>query len=122
MLEKLGLQGDPRFASQWDRSCWAEQHQHFTELFASRTRAQWCELMEGTDVCFAPVLAPHEAAEHPHLMARETYFTRDELLQTRVAPRFNGQVVTPGEVPSAGEHTGQILAALDAKASVWQSD
>ncbi|MNG38173.1 hypothetical protein D3C84_1257690 [compost metagenome] len=67
------------------------------------------------------MLAPHEAAEHPHLVARDTYFTRDNLLQTRVAPRFNGEVVTPGEVPEVGEHTGQILAALDAKASVWHS-
>ncbi|MDN7139863.1 CoA transferase [Pseudomonas sp. JQ170] len=121
LLEKLGLQGDSRFASQWDRGLWPEQRQHFTELFASRVRDYWCALLEGTDVCFAPVLAPHEAATHPHLLARETYFTRDELLQTRVAPRFNGQVVTPGEVPKPGAHTEQVLAALDAKASVWKT-
>ncbi|MFQ6574037.1 CaiB/BaiF CoA transferase family protein [Pseudomonas sp. UM16] len=120
LLEKLGLQGDARFTTQWDRKRWPEQRQHFTELFASRPRAFWCALMEGTDACFAPVLAPHEAAEHPHLVARETYFTRDDLLQTRVAPRFNNQVVTPGAVPQAGEHTAQIQAALDAHASVWQ--
>ncbi|MNF46207.1 E-cinnamoyl-CoA:R-phenyllactate CoA transferase [compost metagenome] len=123
LLEKLGLQGDSRFVWQWDRRFWKEQHQLLTELIASQSRAHWCELLEGTDVCFAPVLAPHEAAGHPHNVARSTWFERDDLLQTTVAPRFNGEVVTPGGVPSPGEHTEQVMAALNAKTkrSVWQS-
>ncbi|MNN67786.1 hypothetical protein D3C81_1834420 [compost metagenome] len=74
-------------------------------------------------MCFAPVLPPGDAAQHPHNVARGTWFERDGLLQTAVAPRFNGEVVTPGRVPSPGEHTDQVMAALDAKArrSVWQS-
>ncbi|UVE16031.1 CoA transferase [Pseudomonas sp. LS44] len=122
LLEKLGLQNDARFAKQWDRSRWAELHQFFTELFASQSRQHWCALFEGTDVCFAPVLGPREAAQHPHNVARGVYFERDGLLQTRVAPRFDGEVVTPGAIPAAGEHTAQILAALsDPASSVWQS-
>ncbi|MCW8279092.1 CoA transferase [Pseudomonas sp. PCH199] len=123
LLEKLGLQGDSRFVWQWDRRHWKQQHQHFTELFASKTRAHWCDLFEGTDACFAPVLPPHEAALHPHNKARGTWFERDGLLQTAVAPRFNGEVVTPGEIPSPGEHTEQIMGMLNApsKGSVWRS-
>jgi alpha-methylacyl-CoA racemase len=123
LLEKLGLQADSRFVWQWDRRFWKEQHQHFTELFSSKTRAHWCELLEGSDVCFAPVLAPSEAALHPHNTARETWFERDGLLQTAVAPRFNGEVVQPASVPKTGEHTEQIMGILNspAKGSVWQS-
>ncbi|WP_218510795.1 CaiB/BaiF CoA-transferase family protein [Variovorax sp. dw_308] len=121
LLEKLGLRDDPRFAGkQWDRARWGEMQAHFTELFASRTRDEWSALLEGTDVCFGPVLSPPEAAAHPHMAARDIYFERDGLLQTRPAPRFDGQAVTPRPLPQRGEHTGAILAALDAQAaSVW---
>ncbi|WP_213955853.1 CaiB/BaiF CoA-transferase family protein [Variovorax sp. dw_954] len=121
LLEKLGLQDDPRFAGkQWDRARWGEMQAHFTELFASRTRDEWSALLEGTDVCFGPVLSPPEAAAHPHMAARDIYFERDGLLQTRPAPRFDGEAVTPRPLPQRGEHTGAILAALDVQAaSVW---
>ncbi|MDT4847796.1 E-cinnamoyl-CoA:R-phenyllactate CoA transferase [compost metagenome] len=124
LLEKLGLQGDPRFTQQWERSRWPELHAHFTELFASRTRDAWSALLEGTDVCFGPVLSPTEAAQHPHNVARGIYFERDGLLQSRPAPRFDGEVVTPGALPQRGAHTAQILAALqgEAPASVWQQN
>jgi alpha-methylacyl-CoA racemase len=124
LLEKLGLQDDPRFAKQWDRARWGELHAHFTELFASRTRDEWSALLEGTDVCFGPVLSPLEAAEHPHNVARDIYFERDGLLQSRPAPRFDGQVVTPRAVPRRGEHSEQILEALQGAvpASVWRKD
>ena len=123
LLEKLGLQDDPRFAGkQWDRARWEEMHAHFAELFASRTRDEWSALLEGTDVCFGPVLSPAEAAAHPHNVARDIYFERDGLLQSRPAPRFDGQTVTPRALPQRGEHTGPILAALDGGASsgVWR--
>jgi alpha-methylacyl-CoA racemase len=123
LLQKLGLQDDPRFAKQWDRSRWGELHRHFTELFATRTRAEWCALLENTDVCFGPVLTPEEAARHPHNVARGIYVERDGFLQAAPAPRFNGEVVAPGRIPARGEHTSEILAALEdpARGSVWQS-
>ncbi|MEE1865092.1 CaiB/BaiF CoA transferase family protein [Pseudomonas auratipiscis] len=121
LLEKLGLADDPRFARQWGSSKWHEMHQHFAELFESRTRAQWCEVLEYSDACFAPVLSPDEAAQHPHNVARQLYFERDELLQTVAAPRFDNKVVIPGPIPGFGEHTEQVQAALeDATASVWR--
>ena len=123
LLEKLGLQDDPRFAKQWDRARWGELHAHFTELFASRTRDAWSALLEGTDVCFGPVLSPAEAARHPHNVSREVYFERDGLLQTRPAPRFDGQAVTPRPLPQRGEHTEDILATLAGAApgEVWRT-
>ncbi|MNJ30112.1 E-cinnamoyl-CoA:R-phenyllactate CoA transferase [compost metagenome] len=121
LLDKLGLQDDPRFAKQWDAKNWNQMHAHFTELFATRTRDQWCELLEYTDACFSPVLSPEEAALHPHNVARQVYFERDYMLQTVAAPRFDDQVVVPGPVPQFGEHTEQVLAALnDAGSSVWR--
>lgn len=69
LLQKLGLSDvDPR--AQYDRSLWPALKVRFTALFRSQTRAHWCELLEGSDVCFAPVLSIAEAAAHPHLRAR----------------------------------------------------
>ncbi|MNL13045.1 E-cinnamoyl-CoA:R-phenyllactate CoA transferase [compost metagenome] len=123
LLDKLGLQNDPRFAKQWDRARWGEMHAHFTDLFASRTREAWRTLLEGTDVCFGPVLSPPEAAQHPHNVSRGVYFERDGFLQSRPAPRFDGQAVTPGPLPRRGEHTEAIRAALDggAASGVWRT-
>jgi len=123
LLEKLGLQDDPRFAGQqWDRARWGDMHAHFAEIFASRTRSEWSELLEGTDVCFAPVLSPTEAAQHPHMVSRGIYFERDGLLQSKPAPRFDGEAVTPGPLPRRGEHGAQILAAIRAgeAGGVWR--
>jgi len=125
LMEKLGLQDDPRFAGkQWDRARWGEMHGHFAELFASRTRDEWSALLEGTDVCFGPVLSPQEAAQHPHMAERGIYFERDGLLQSRPAPRFDGQAVTPRPLPQRGEHTQAVLAALEGAqaAGVWRRD
>lgn len=123
LLEKLGLTADPRFAQQWDRERWPELHRHFSEVFASRTRDEWCALLGNTDVCFAPVLSPQEAAKHPHNVARGIYFERDGLLQSAPAPRFDGKVRSPGPIPRRGEHSEEILAALGNPASgkVWRT-
>jgi len=114
LLEKLGLVDDPRFAKQWDKGHWSEMRSAFEQIFIGRTREHWCELFEGTDVCFAPVLGPHESVEHPHMVARGVYFERDGMLQAHPAPRFDSQVVTPGPTPTRGENTEQVKAALDA--------
>ena len=113
LLNKLGLSDDPRFARQWDASRWPEMREQLALIFAGRSRAAWCELFEGSDVCFAPVLSPREAAEHPHMVERGVYFQRDGLLQTAPAPRFDDQVKTPGPVPQRGQHTHSVFAALE---------
>nr|WP_224794362.1 CoA transferase [Pseudomonas fluorescens] len=121
LLNTLGLQDDPRFARQWDASAWPVMREALAELFASQPRQHWCDLLEGSDACFAPVLSPREAAQHPHMVERNVYFERDGLLQAHPAPRFDGQVVTPGPIPTRGAHTEQVLSALDAQdlAGVW---
>lgn len=124
LLEKLRLTDDPRFARQWDRERWPELHRHFEELFATRTRAHWCALLENTDVCFSPVLSPEEAAEHPHLVARGVYFEAEGHLQAAPAPRFDGKALPAGGIPQRGRHTGEIMAAIkaDQPSGIWKTD
>lgn len=80
-------------------------------LVRTKTRAEWCALLEGTDACFAPVLDSGEAPEHPHLRARGTFTEVAGVVQPAPAPRFGR---TPGAVtappPAPGEHTEEALA------------
>ena len=88
LLDKLGLADiDPR--EQYEVQQWPALKARFTQLFASRTRAEWCALLEGTDVCFAPVLDLQEAAQHPHLRARGTLQLVDGAFVAAPAPRFS---------------------------------
>ena len=110
LLRLTGLEGEdlPR---QMDRSAWGPLAERLTETFKSKTRDEWCEIMEGTDVCFAPVLSMGEAYEHPHNLARGTFVEVAGKLQPGPAPRFSR---TPAEIsrpPShAGQHTDETLA------------
>ena len=69
LLRKLGF-ADVDPAAQYDKAAWPALKARFTALFASRPRRHWCDLLEGSDVCFAPVLSLAEAASHPHNLAR----------------------------------------------------
>lgn len=97
--------------SQHDVNAWPRLRARLESLIKTRTRAQWCELMEGTDVCFAPVLSMSEAPQHPHNRARETFIEIDGTVQTAPAPRFSR---TPSRashrVPTEGEDTASVLA------------
>jgi len=94
-----------------DRSGWPGLRGRLTELFKSKTRDEWCEILEGTDACFAPVLPMSEAAEHAHMKARGTIVEEFGLAQPAPAPRFSR---TPGSIqgPPAwpGQHTDEALA------------
>ena len=92
-LDKVGLAGEP-LPPQGDEAGWAALRERFTALFRTRTRADWCALLEGTDACFGPVLDLDEAAAHPHMAARGVFVTRDGVTQPAPAPRF-------GATPSA---------------------
>ncbi len=121
LLDKLGL--EPAEFPQWERERWPAMRARFAGIFAGRTRAEWCALLEGTDACFGPVLSPQEAARHPHMAARGVYFERDGLLEASPAPRFDGVALPPGRVPAPGEHTEEVLAALQRGAGqVWLPD
>ncbi len=103
LREKLGLSDDPEFDNQNDRSRWPALKQRLAQVFAQRTRAQWCELLEGTDVCFAPVLDMEEAPLHPHNVARGSFVKMADGWQPAPAPRFSR---TPNAVPRAGAAVG----------------
>ncbi|VTU33038.1 Formyl-coenzyme A transferase [Variovorax sp. PBL-H6] len=89
LLDKLGLTDvDPR--EQMQREKWPALKQRFVECFRTRTRDEWCALLEGTDVCFAPVLTIPEAAVHPHNVARNLFpKTPSGAIDTQVVPRFS---------------------------------
>jgi len=110
LFDKLGLADDPDFRDAYDSRRWPRLRQRLAELFASRPRAHWVGLLEGSDACFAPVLTPAEALMHPHLAARGVYTVRDGVLQAAPAPRFSATPSgEPGGVPSRGEHGADLL-------------
>jgi alpha-methylacyl-CoA racemase len=110
LLRLGGLDGEG-LPAQMDRDGWPQLRARFTELFATKTRDEWCQIMEGTDVCFAPVLTMSEAAEHPHIKARATVIEHEGVLQPAPAPRFSRTKPEVRRAPAKpGEHTDEVLA------------
>lgn len=110
LREKLGLADDPEFANGYDAKAWPELRRRLAELFAMRSSGEWCALLEGTDVCFAPVLDPDEAARHPHMAARGVYREIDGALQAAPAQRFSATpTADPGPIPRTGTDTELVL-------------
>jgi len=112
LKEKAGL-SEEEFGDQNNPAKWPAMKARLTEVFLSKTRDQWCELMEGTDVCFAPVLTFMEAPAHPANAARNTYVEVDGVVQPAPAPRFSR---TPSAVAHGvrgpGEDTAAVLSAM----------
>jgi len=77
------------FDAQMDRKAWPVLKQKLVEVFKSKTREDWCKIMEGTDICFAPVLTMAEAPKHPHMAARKIFVERHGVTQPAPAPRFS---------------------------------
>lgn len=113
LLEGLGLDA-ATMPNQNSRTHWEETAKKFTEIFASRTRDEWCAVFDGTDACVAPVLGLGEVADHPHPKARHLLL-RDENgnCEPAPAPRLSR---TPGAVrrpmPKVGQHTDEVLRAF----------
>jgi alpha-methylacyl-CoA racemase len=101
---------DPEFAKQNDKQHWASLRGKLEALFVTQTRDHWCALLEGTDVCFAPVLDLQEAPQHPHNLARQSFIEIDGVTQPAPAPRFS-RTPTTVQAPAAmaGEHSEEIL-------------
>ncbi len=113
LLERLDLKDDPDFANQFDREKWPALKECLAGVFKAEPRDYWVERLHGTDVCFAPVLTPGEAAEDPHIKARKILRTIGGVLQAASAPRFDGETpADPRAVPSPGEHTEEILSEI----------
>ena len=108
LLEKTGL-ADEDLPAQMDRSQWPKLNERLTAVFKSKPRDEWCEIMEGSDVCFAPVLSMGEAPQHPHNVHRGTFIDHAGVVQAAPAPRFSR---TAPEVSRPAPHIGQDTDAL----------
>jgi len=113
LLKQLAELPEEEFGNQNDPSLWPELTDKLAAVFKRKTQAEWCAIMEGTDVCFAPVLSFVDAPRHPANVARNTYIEVDGVTQPAPAPRFSR---TPSQVAhgphSLGEDTEATLAAM----------
>ena len=110
LIDKLGLEDAPAPMEHLQPNRWAELRPTLVELFRQRTRDEWCELLEGTDTCFAPVLATAEVFEHPHHVARKSFFDVAGVKQAVAAPRFSRTVPEhPTPASERGADTEDIL-------------
>jgi alpha-methylacyl-CoA racemase len=87
---------------------WDDYAEKLAALFLTKTQAEWCTLLEGTDACFAPVLDIEEARDHPHMAARGAYVEHDGIWHTAPAPRFSR---TPGAVRSSADDGADVVAS-----------
>ena len=110
LVQRIGL--DEKYLKrQYDRRCWPEMRQAITALIAAKTRDAWSALLEGTDVCFAPVLTLTEASAHRHALARGGHIEVGGVTQPAPAPRFSrSQPSPPKPAVKAGTHTDTVLA------------
>jgi alpha-methylacyl-CoA racemase len=109
LLQRLGL--DESLLDQQGRpETWPSGKERLAAIFEQRTLAEWCELLEGTETCFAPVLTLAEAPSHPHHVARGTFVEVDGVVQPGAAPRFDRTPTTiPGPPVVAGRDTVDAL-------------
>ncbi|HXI86867.1 MAG TPA: CoA transferase, partial [Parvularculaceae bacterium] len=95
---------------QFDKASWPDAKERLAAVFREKPRAHWVRMLEGADVCFAPVLSPSEAAAHHHMKARRVYRDIAGVLQAAAAPRFDNETpANPGPIPPSGVHTEEIL-------------
>ncbi|MFM1566425.1 MAG: CaiB/BaiF CoA transferase family protein [SAR86 cluster bacterium] len=101
------------FGNQMSRDSWPEKKEAIKKIILDKTRDEWCELMEGTDVCFAPVLDMSEAPKHPHNVERKTFIDLEGVTQPAPAPRFSRTEPEVVSSPSVvGEHTDEVLTSI----------
>jgi len=113
LIERLGIE---KFPDVTDHANWPEAKAILTETFAQRSRQDWCDLLEGSDACFAPVLSAREAPTHPHNKARQTFVEIDGVVQPAPGPRFSR--TAPPLPRSARQCSGDI----DELFAAWNID
>lgn len=111
LKEKLEL--DDSFEQQMDPARWPELEEKLAAIIKTKTRDQWCALLEGTDACFAPILSMTEAPKHPHNVARNSFIEVNGEIQPGPAPKFSRTVPTVQAGASRpGSHTDEVLASV----------
>ncbi len=111
LLLSLAEIEDPEFEHQLDAGRWPLLKEKLKAVFKTKTRDAWCEIMEGSDVCFAPVLSMEEAPEHPHNRLRNTFLEQDAVIQPAPCPRFSRtkpEIKNPP--PAPGKDTENVLS------------
>ncbi|MBM3717975.1 MAG: CoA transferase [Actinobacteria bacterium] len=110
LMRLTGLGSDPEFAKQMDQSMWPVLKERLRGIFRTKSRDEWCAIMEATDVCFAPVLTLSEAAAHPHNEERRTFVDVNGHVQPAPAPRFSRTIPEIGRASAhPGQHTAEVL-------------
>jgi crotonobetainyl-CoA:carnitine CoA-transferase CaiB-like acyl-CoA transferase len=115
LLRRIGLEPQ-ELGEQYDRAAWPRAKTILAERFRQRTQREWCELLEGSDACFAPVLSFEEAPLHHHMQARGTFVDVGGVVQPAPAPRFSRSVPSVPRAPAA--HASQDFAEV---LSRWMS-
>ena len=112
LREKLALKDKPQFDGQMDSKKWGALKKELAAIFKTKSRDDWTTLLEGSDVCFGPVLSFSEAAKHPHNIARGTFIDVDGVAQPAPAPRFSASAERAPSPPATGADSEAILHAL----------
>lgn len=113
LMELSGLGEIDGFDKQMNSAEWPAMKEQVAAVFKAKSRDEWCEIMEHTDVCFAPVLSMEEATEHPHMVERGTFTEVAGVTQAGPAPRFSRtEAEIQGPAAHPGQHTDSILSAF----------
>ncbi len=111
LVQKLNL--NEEFSNQMDMSKWPDLINKLEGLFKTKTQNEWSELLENTDVCYAPVLSIDEARNHPHMKSRNNFISIDDVIQPSPAPRFSKtNSESPKKAPKVGENNEEILLQI----------
>ena len=112
LREKMNIDEDI-FDNQMDKTSWSALRENLEIRFKEKTRDEWCEIMEGTDICFAPVLSMSEAIKHDHNIERNSFFNMDNVIQPSPAPKFSYSKSEVSHPPvKVGTHTKEIMSSL----------
>ena len=112
LREKMNIDEDI-FDNQMDKTSWSALRENLEIRFKEKTRDEWCEIMEGTDICFAPVLSMSEAIKHDHNVERNSFFKMDNVIQPSPAPKFSYSKSEVSHPPvKVGTHTKEIISSL----------
>jgi len=112
LREKMNIDEDI-FDNQMDKTSWPALRENLETRFKEKTRDEWCEIMEGTDICFAPVLSMSEAIKHKHNVERNSFFELDNVFQPSPAPKFSYSKSEVSHPPvKVGTHTKEIMTSL----------
>ena len=118
LREKMNIDEDI-FDNQMDKNLWPSLRENLETRFKEKTREEWCKIMEGTDICFAPVLSMSEAINHKHNVERNSFFELDNVFQPSPAPKFSYSKSVVSHPPvKVGTHTKEIMTSLGLEGKV----